>query len=122
MFRIALIRCLSHLRVDRESLLWDLGRMDLADDTFRMLNLLLGVGGSGTYHMLASPSRAPVRIHFSPTLAVSAGGLVFMLLATAIFVPLNGYLVDRRWACFLIVAYLAVMAANVAVEVKTGRT
>lgn len=86
-----------------------------------MLNLLLGIGGSGTYHMFALPHKSPVKLRFSPTLWVSATGLVLMLVATAIFVPLNGYKIDRRWACCLIVAYVIVMVANVAVEVKTGR-
>ena len=86
-----------------------------------MLNLLLGVGGSGTYHMLTHPSQHPVRIHFSPTLWVSASGLVVVLVATAIFVPLNGYLIDRKWACCLMVCYAVLMIVNVAVEVKTGR-
>jgi sodium/potassium/calcium exchanger 6 len=86
-----------------------------------MLNLLLGIGGSGTYHMLSSPHETPVTLRFSPTLWVSATGLVLMLIATAIFVPLNGYMIDRRWACCLIVAYIVVMSANVAVEIRSGR-
>lgn len=85
-----------------------------------MLNLLLGVGGSGTYHILAS-THHPVKIDFSPTLWVSASGLVLMLVTTAIVVPMNGYLIDRRWACCLIVGYLILMITNVVVEVKTGR-
>ena len=87
-----------------------------------MLNLLLGVGGSGTYHMLAHPSKSPVMIHFSPTLWVSASGLVVVLIGTAIFVPMNGYLIDRRWAGCLIICYAILMMVNVAVEVKTGRS
>lgn len=63
----------------------------------------------------------PVYIDFSPTLWVSAFGLVLILIATAIFVPFNGYLIDRRWAVCLIVAYTVLMVVNVAVEVKTGR-
>lgn len=86
-----------------------------------MLNLLLGVGGSGTYHMLISNTHKPVSVNFSPTLWVSAGGLVMILAATAIFVPMNNYLIDRRWAVCLICAYLVVMTVNVGVEIKTGR-
>ncbi|WVF67966.1 hypothetical protein IAT40_002728 [Kwoniella sp. CBS 6097] len=86
-----------------------------------MLNLLLGVGGSGTYHILFTPSHKPVTVHFSPTLWVSAGGLVLILLATAVVVPMNGYLIDRRWAGALIVGYLVLMVVNVVVEIKTGR-
>ncbi|OCF45712.1 hypothetical protein I317_00615 [Kwoniella heveanensis CBS 569] len=86
-----------------------------------MLNLLLGVGGSGTYHILVTPSHHPVAVHFSPTLWVSASGLVLILLATAVVVPMNGYLIDRKWAGALIVGYLALMVVNVVVEIKTGR-
>ncbi|WVW80996.1 hypothetical protein I302_102987 [Kwoniella bestiolae CBS 10118] len=88
-----------------------------------MLNLLLGVGGSGTYHILfnSGSTRQPVTIHFSPTLWVSAGGLILILMTTAIVVPLNNYLIDRRWATCLIVAYVVLMCVNVGVEIKTGR-
>nr|ODN96135.1 hypothetical protein L204_03826 [Cryptococcus depauperatus CBS 7855] len=86
-----------------------------------MLNLLLGVGGSGSYHIITSPSRHPVIVNFSPTLWVSATGLVTMLVATAIFVPLNGYKIDRRWATFLILGYIVLMTVNICVELKFGR-
>jgi sodium/potassium/calcium exchanger 6 len=85
-----------------------------------MLNLLLGVGGSGTYHLLFHPHE-PVNLHFSPTLWVSATGLIIILLTTAIVVPMNGYLIDRRWATCLMVAYGGLMIANIVVEIKTGR-
>lgn len=86
-----------------------------------MLNLLLGVGGSGTYHVLFSSPHSPIIVDFSPTLWVSATGLVLMLVATAIFVPLNGYLIDRHWAACLIAGYIILMTVNVGVELKTGR-
>ena len=88
--------------------------------TYRMLNLLLGVGGSGTYHLLFHPHK-PVNLHFSPTLWVSAAGLIIILLTTAVVVPLNGYLIDRRFAVCLMVAYGGLMVANIVVEIKTGR-
>ncbi|WVQ70599.1 hypothetical protein IAR50_000118 [Cryptococcus sp. DSM 104548] len=87
-----------------------------------MLNLLLGIGGSGSYHILTSSSHTPVSVDFSPTLWVSATGLVVILLATAVWVPMNGYVVDRRWAGCLIVAYVVLMSVNVGVELKTGRS
>ncbi|WWC92150.1 uncharacterized protein L201_007104 [Kwoniella dendrophila CBS 6074] len=87
-----------------------------------MLNLLLGVGGSGTYHILFTPQHKPVTVHFSPTLWVSAAGLILILITTAIVVPLNNYLIDRRWAICLIIAYITLMIVNVAVEIKTGRS
>ncbi|ORX41138.1 Sodium/calcium exchanger protein-domain-containing protein [Kockovaella imperatae] len=85
-----------------------------------MLNLLLGVGGSGTYHLLTHPKET-VSIHFSPTLWVSATGLVIVLVGTAIIVPLNGYLIDRKWATCLLICYAVLMVTNVLVEIKTGR-
>ncbi|WWC65382.1 uncharacterized protein I303_108000 [Kwoniella dejecticola CBS 10117] len=86
-----------------------------------MLNLLLGVGGSGTYQILLKQSYQPIQVHFSPTLWVSSAGLIFILLSTSIIVPLNNYLIDRRWATCLIFAYVGLMCLNVAVEIRTGR-
>lgn len=86
-----------------------------------MLNLLMGIGSAGTYFMLSDPHHAAIAIEFSPTLWVSASGLVLILLATAIFVPLNGFMIDRRWAICLISAYVVLMVTNVVVEIKTGR-
>ena len=58
-----------------------------------MLNLLLGVGGTGTLHLLTNSTSHSIAINFSPTLWVSASGLVLILVATGIFVPLNGYMI-----------------------------
>lgn len=82
-----------------------------------MLNLLLGVGGSGTYSILASSVHTPITLDFSPTLWVSAIGLVLILVATAIVVPLNAYRIDKRWAACLLAAYATLMTINVVVEI-----
>lgn len=84
-----------------------------------MLNLLLGIGGSGTYSILTSKTGVPVHVDFSPTLWVSSTGLVLILLGTAIVVPINRYFIDRRWALCLLGAYAALMTANVVVEIKS---
>lgn len=86
-----------------------------------MLNLLLGVGGSGSYWILRNPQHAPVRIHFSPTLWVSGVGLIAILVTTAVVVPLNKYRIDKKWAAVLLVAYASLMTLNVIVEIKTGK-
>lgn len=86
-----------------------------------MLNLLLGIGGSGTYSILASPTHSPITLDFSPTLWVSAVGLILILVATAIVVPLNTYRIDKRWAACLLVAYAALMTTNVVVEIHYER-
>lgn len=81
-----------------------------------MLNLLLGVGGAGTTTILKTGQ--PYVVHFSPTLWVSAIGLVTLLAITLIFVPLNGFYISRRWACFLIVYYSVLTILNVLVETR----
>lgn len=44
-----------------------------------------------------------------------------MLVATGLFVPLNGFMIDRRFAACLVVGYGILMTVNVAVEIKMGR-
>lgn len=81
-----------------------------------MLNLLLGVGGAGTMTILSTGQPYPV--HFSPTLWVSAIGLVVLLVITLIFVPLNGFFISRKWAIFLICFYAVMTILNVVVETR----
>lgn len=72
-----------------------------------MLNILLGVGLSGTYLILLGPARGqPIHVAMGRTLSVSGFGLLAILLATLIFVPLNGYRMSKRVGATLIVAYL----------------
>lgn len=72
-----------------------------------MLNILLGVGLSGTYLILLVPARGqPIHVAMGRTLSVSGFGLLAILLATLIFVPLNGYRMSKRVGATLIVAYL----------------
>lgn len=82
-----------------------------------MLNLLLGVGGSGSYWILTTSHKA-VTIDFSPTLWVSGLGLILVLMTTAVVVPLNRFFIDRRWALVLLIAYVTLMIVNVVVEVR----
>lgn len=81
-----------------------------------MLNILLGVGISGSY--IVRQTGEPYPLHFSPTLVMTGSGLLLFLLATLIFVPLNGYHLPRSWGIALICAYLCLMVANIIVEVK----
>lgn len=83
-----------------------------------MLNILLGVGLSGTYLILLGPARGqPIYVAIGRTLSVSGFGLLAILLATLTFVPLNGYRMSKRVGATLIVAYLCLLCTNVAVEI-----
>jgi len=80
-----------------------------------MLNILLGVGISGSY--IIHQTSEPYSLHFNTTLIVSTVGLLALLLATMIVVPFNGYFLTRSWGIFLIASYAIIMAINVFVEV-----
>ncbi|TFY77913.1 hypothetical protein EWM64_g6097 [Hericium alpestre] len=80
-----------------------------------MLNMLLGVGISGSY--IIHQTGESYNLEFSTTLFVSAIGLLFLLLVTMIFIPLNGYYLPRLWGFFLIFSYTVIMAINIIVEV-----
>lgn len=81
-----------------------------------MLNILLGIGISGTY--IVEHTSTPFSLHFSPSLLASGFGLLTILAATLIFVPLNGYFLTRRWGICLVVSYVIFMTLNVVVELK----
>lgn len=82
-----------------------------------MLNILLGIGVSGSY--LIHQSSQPYSITVSTTLFVSCFGLLFLLAATLIFVPFNDYFLSRRWGILLIASYMIIMVINVIVELKS---
>lgn len=81
-----------------------------------MLNILLGVGVSGTTIM--EQTQEPYPIKYSTTLIVSTIGLLVLLVTTMLVVPLNGYFLTRSWGIALIVAYAVIMAINVFVEIS----
>ncbi|KAJ6619704.1 Sodium/calcium exchanger protein-domain-containing protein [Mycena sp. CBHHK59/15] len=82
-----------------------------------MLNILLGVGISGSY--IIQQTSQPYELHFGKTLMVSTVGLLILLGATLIVVPLNGYFLTRTWGIILIASYATIMAINVVVEIKS---
>jgi sodium/potassium/calcium exchanger 6 len=82
-----------------------------------MLNILLGVGVSGTY-MIGQSSQPHYELTFSPTLISSAIGLLVLLLGTLLFVPMNGYHLTKRWGWLLVGSYAVIMAVNVVIELN----
>ncbi|KAL0954545.1 hypothetical protein HGRIS_003510 [Hohenbuehelia grisea] len=83
-----------------------------------MLNILLGVGISGSY--IIQQTSTPYQLHFSTTLFVSAIGLMVLLVTTLIYVPWNNYRLTRSWGIFLVIAYFVIMTINVVVELKAS--
>jgi len=82
-----------------------------------MVNILLGIGISGTY-IIQQSGGMPYDFHFTPTLITSSVGLLLLLVTTLVVVPMKGYMLSRRWGVFLIVAYVVLMCANLAVELS----
>ncbi|KAI6169159.1 Sodium/calcium exchanger protein-domain-containing protein [Pisolithus thermaeus] len=83
-----------------------------------MVNILLGVGISGSYIIYQTPNAQPYRLHFTPSLMSSTFGLLGLLLVTLVGVPMNGYHLTRKWGIFLVIAYAVLMVVNILVEVK----
>ncbi|GAA6000166.1 hypothetical protein JCM10207_007886 [Rhodosporidiobolus poonsookiae] len=86
-----------------------------------MLNILLGVGLSGTYLIafrspVDEPGK-PIVIDMGRTLLVSGVGLFAILLGTLIAVPLNKFRMSKRVGAALIAAYSVVLSINIAVEI-----
>jgi len=82
-----------------------------------MVNILLGIGISGTY-VINESGGMPYDLHFTPTLITSTVGLLMLLITTLVVVPMKGYVLSRRWGVFLILAYVVLMSANLAVEMS----
>ena len=82
-----------------------------------MVNILLGIGISATY-IINESGGAPYDLHFTPTLITSTVGLLMLLVTTLVVVPMKGYVLSRRWGIFLILAYVVLMTANLAVEMS----
>lgn len=74
-----------------------------------MLNILLGVGLSGTYLILVNSTpeypQKPIHIDMGRTLLVSGVGLFAILLGSLVVVPLNNYRMSKRVGACLIGAY-----------------
>lgn len=81
-----------------------------------MLNILLGLGLSGSYIIYKNGGH-PYHVEVGRTLMVSGVSLLLVLIATLILVPMNGYWMNRKLGAGLIAAYSVVLSINIAVEV-----
>ena len=81
-----------------------------------MLNILLGVGISGSY--VISKSSKPYDLPLSRTLFINGLGLLAILIVTVVVVPLNGFYLTRSWGIFLICCYVLQVIITVVIEIK----
>ncbi|EPQ29583.1 uncharacterized protein PFL1_02802 [Pseudozyma flocculosa PF-1] len=90
-----------------------------------LLNLLLGIGISGTWLLSGESSKQPwshadldgiYLIDFSPTLLVSGLGLLMILVGTLVAVPMNGFYLTRPLGVALMATYALIMTLNVLTE------
>ncbi|KAK3840475.1 MAG: Sodium/calcium exchanger protein-domain-containing protein [Linnemannia elongata] len=83
-----------------------------------LLNMLLGLGISGTYVALSTDAHIPLQV--SPTLLVSLGAILLTMVGAMVVVPRSGYMLNRWWGIFLVGVYLVSMIVNVLLEIKLG--
>lgn len=81
-----------------------------------MLNILLGVGLSGSYIIFRNGGE-PYHVAVGRTLLVSGAGLLLILITTLIVIPLNGYWMDKKIGVALMTGYGIVLSATVAMEI-----
>ncbi|KAF9123130.1 hypothetical protein BGW39_009237 [Mortierella sp. 14UC] len=81
-----------------------------------LLNMLLGLGISGTYVTLSTETHIPLQV--SPTLLVSLAAILLSMVGAMVVVPRSGYMLNRWWGFFLVGVYLVSMVINVVLEVK----
>jgi hypothetical protein len=75
--------------------------------------------GSGlVWHLRDPPNRCRLSLVVQQDAPSHRRLLTLLLVITIVFVPLNGYMLTRRWGVFLIVCYLITMCATVVVELK----
>ncbi|KAI9007459.1 Sodium/calcium exchanger protein-domain-containing protein [Phycomyces nitens] len=81
-----------------------------------LLNTVLGVGISSTYQILKTGKAYPLDI--SPSILISAGGLIVVLLSTIIVTSLNGCRVTRGLGWWMISVYCACCFINMLIEFR----
>lgn len=81
-----------------------------------MLNLLLGVGLSGSYIIFINGGN-PYHVEMGRSLSVSGVGLLIILIFTLIIVPLNRYWMSKRLGLVLIAAYASLLTCTILVEI-----
>lgn len=76
--------------------------------------MVLGVGVSSFYQTWKSGTFYPLDI--APTILVSAGGLITVLLSTIIVVNINGFKVTKNLGWWMITVYLTCCITNFLIE------
>ena len=89
-----------------------------------LMNILLGIGIGGLYNTLrhgthhqGAPHYKPYMLEISSTLVISGATLLLTLTSLLIFVPLNGWRLDRNLGWGLVGLWTVSTVGNVAIEV-----
>ncbi|ORZ07190.1 Sodium/calcium exchanger protein-domain-containing protein [Absidia repens] len=80
-----------------------------------LLNMVLGVGVSSTYQIWKSHGH-PYPLVIPPTILVSAGGLLTVLLSTLFVVNMNGFHVNKQLGYWTISVYVFCCVTNLLLE------
>ncbi|KAJ2962376.1 hypothetical protein NQZ79_g2553 [Umbelopsis isabellina] len=78
-------------------------------------DILLGIGINATY--VTAQRNEPYVIHVGPTIAVSAIGLLIVLISSLVLVPMNNYRMSRAFGYSWIAIYIVCTVINVLIEV-----
>lgn len=78
---------------------------------------MLGVGIGATY--VTSQRNEPYAINVSPTIIVSAIGLLVVLISSLVLVPLNNYRMSKVFGYSWIAIYIVCTVINLYIEIKS---
>ncbi|KAI7868061.1 Sodium/calcium exchanger protein-domain-containing protein [Spinellus fusiger] len=81
-----------------------------------LLNMVLGVGISSTYQIWKTGQAYPLEV--SPTILISAAGLVLVLVSTIVITSLNGYRIDVKLGWWLIFVYSTCCLTGILIEFR----
>jgi sodium/potassium/calcium exchanger 6 len=78
--------------------------------------MVLGIGISSSYQ--AWLTGKPYELDIAPTILVSSGGLITVLLSTLIVVNINGYYITKQLGWWMIIVYCTCCVVNILLEFR----
>ncbi|KAI8879513.1 hypothetical protein K501DRAFT_193415 [Backusella circina FSU 941] len=81
-----------------------------------LLNMVLGIGISSTYQTWLTGK--PFELDIAPTILISSGGLITVLLSTLVVVNINGYYITKQLGWWMIIVYCTCCVVNILLEFR----